>query len=289
MKKMLSVVLALLLAITLPVSVRAAEAADVLGDWYGSMFGITLTLTLAEDGTYTMVVPTDPDDPSTGTWELKEGKVYMDGDEESPMVFDGNTLTIPGDEPGMEMTFTREPVEAFTPAEPKTDASQEEYQGGWLAQQVSMFGMTLNTLDAGMDFAVVIDGSNASISSTAMGVDEADVPFTFKDGALVIDSETLSALASLAGQEDLAEDIEAGAAVALQLLQDGTMSASLSFAGESVVFYMNPATEEEIAAAKANATPIGDASEGIEEAVEDAEEAVEEAVEEAIEGESQAE
>ena len=287
MKKMLSVVLALLLAVTLPISVRAAEATNVLGDWYGTLFGISVTLTLAEDGTYKMVTPIDEDDVNEGTWELKEDKIIMDGDEDGALTIEGETLTISQDD--MSITFTREPVEAFTAADPKTDATQDDYQGGWLGTQVSMFGMTLDCASADLDFALEINGTDVSMISAAMGMEET-IPFEFKDGAFVLDAATLAAIQAAVSEETEAAEASADNDLKIQLLQDGTARASVSFLGQSVDFYMNPATAEEIEAAKAAAAAAAasGAEEGIAENVEEAIEGVEEAIEEAVEDESDA-
>ena len=285
MKRMLSVVLAILLAVTLPVGVKAAEAADVLGDWYGNMFGISVTMTLEENGTYKMVMPIDTEDATEGTWELSGDKIILDGDESSALTIDGDTLSITEDD--MSITFTREPAGNFSGSEPKTDAVLEDYAGNWIGAYVSMFGITIDTAMAGMDIVVTIDGNNVSMASGSLEINET-IPFEFRDGALVVDADTLK---TLAGESFATE----GSSMKLQLQQDGTLCASLSYGSESVDFYMNPATEEEVEAAKAAAAD-GEGSEELKEAIEDvaeafenAEEAAEEAVEEAIEGESKAE
>ena len=215
MKKMLSVVLALLLAVTLPISVRAAEATNVLGDWYGTLFGISVTLTLAEDGTYKMVTPIDEDDVNEGTWELKEDKIIMDGDEDGALTIEGETLTISQDD--MSITFTREPVEAFTAADPKTDATQDDYQGGWLGTQVSMFGMTLDCASADLDFALEINGTDVSMISAAMGMEET-IPFEFKDGAFVLDAATLAAIQAAVSEETEAAEASADNDLKIQII-----------------------------------------------------------------------
>ena len=75
MKKLLATLLALTMLVSAVVCCAVAETADITGEWYGSVFGMSMTLTLHEDGTYTMSMIGEEAEP--GTWS-----------------FDGTTLTL---------------------------------------------------------------------------------------------------------------------------------------------------------------------------------------------------
>ncbi len=89
MKKLVSLFLALcLISLLFP----ALAEDDISGDWFGSMYGAAFTLTLHEDGTYTLA---SGDNLGTeGTWELKDNLLIMDGDEDKDncFVYDGSSL-----------------------------------------------------------------------------------------------------------------------------------------------------------------------------------------------------
>ena len=90
MKKIVSLLLILCLMGT---SVFVlAEAADLYGDWYGSLYGMAMQLTFKDDGTYAMSL--GENEMPGGKFELKDGIVYMDGDEDpdNGFAFDGTYL-----------------------------------------------------------------------------------------------------------------------------------------------------------------------------------------------------
>ena len=74
MKKLLATLIALMMLVSAAVCGAVAETADIIGEWYGSIFGLSMTMTLHEDGTYTMSMAGEEAD--SGTWS-----------------FDGTTLT----------------------------------------------------------------------------------------------------------------------------------------------------------------------------------------------------
>ena len=124
MKKLITVLLATMLMFSMT---AFAEEADVTGEWYGTMMGINIAMNFNEDGTYAMTTATSPDNAMEGTWELRDGEVVVDPDTdtEGSFAFDGETLTMEGDD--YEVVLTREPVEEFVPAEPVEDAQLEDY------------------------------------------------------------------------------------------------------------------------------------------------------------------
>lgn len=227
MKKMLSILLAAVMLLAAACA-ATAEPADVLGDWYGDMFGMAVQLTLNEDGTYVMAVVGMPDQTNEGSWEMKEGAVIMDGDEESALAYDGETLSISED--GMSLTFGREPVESFTPAEPVKAASAEELAGSWKADYVNFSGMMLDYAafqEMGLaegDTTATIEGESITLSGFMFN--DETLPLQFADGALSFEAED--------------PDSQLIAGIKAQLLEDGSLALTME-AADAVVFYMSRA------------------------------------------------
>ncbi|MBR2834867.1 MAG: hypothetical protein IKE43_04025 [Coriobacteriales bacterium] len=94
MKKYLALLLAFVLVL-LPLPAAMAQEAEVLGlneppasaegNWYADLSGVPLELTLAKDGTYTLVSSALPNESHKGTWEQRDGFVWLDGDDTSPL------------------------------------------------------------------------------------------------------------------------------------------------------------------------------------------------------------
>lgn len=227
MKKMLSMLLTAAMILAMLCCGALAEAADVTGEWYGSLFGITMTMTLNEDGTYTMEM--DGEDPNEGTWRLDGESLIMDegGDDEAVFAYDGESLYM--DMEGIEFLFTREPVEAFVPAAARTDAALEEFAGDWSCTLVSMMGMQMPPEMAEVEMALSIEGETVVMTLGLFGEPETvELPAVFADGAL-----TLTIPADYEGGED--------SVFTVQLLEDGTMSVTSLLFEEEVVFYMSSA------------------------------------------------
>ena len=136
MKKLVSLILALCL-VCLSTAVLA-EGADITGNWYGTMYGMSVTLTLNADNTYKLLMG---ENEIPGTYELKDGIVYMDGDTDAAngFVYDGTTLV----NEKQSVTFTRdaEAAQSITLAEVNTEAKLEDFAGEWVCKYVSMNGM----------------------------------------------------------------------------------------------------------------------------------------------------
>ena len=230
MKKLLSVLLSMALALSLLCGAAMAETADVTGEWYGSMFGITVKLVLNEDGTYEMDMMGETNE---GTWELDGDKLYTDRglDNEGMFLYDGEKITA--EEEGMELTFTREPVEEFEPAPVVEDAALEDFSGRWKATMISMMGMTLPADAMEMEMILVIDGETASMVSGEAEEDgeepTVDMPLEYKDGTVTLTE----------GEDEFAT------VYTVKLHEDGTLSMS-SFMGEEleITIYMELVTEE---------------------------------------------
>ncbi len=112
MKK--STVLLFICALAIALMPISAEKAPTLtGEWYASRYGAVITLTLNEDGTYSMASALTAE-PAEGSWTVEGSLICLDG-EDAPSAFavgDGLRWT---DE---NLLFARErPVPVYTPAE----------------------------------------------------------------------------------------------------------------------------------------------------------------------------
>ncbi len=221
MKKMTAFLMTLLMTVLLAVSVLAAETASINGTWYGEMFGLPMELNLKEDNTYEMTIAGAMEDAETGTWELKDNVLYMDGDESMGLTFDGESLK--GGSEGLELNFTREEPETFTPANPVKDAKLEDFAGDWEADNISYQGIILSGEAIGMDLKVTIDGTTVKMNSVFMEMEDEEGEYEFKDGKLTAsDGE---------GEEAIESTIE--------LLEDGTIALTMKDSEQNMTFYMN--------------------------------------------------
>ena len=231
MKKMFSMLLTAAMILAMLCCGAFAEAADVTGEWYGSLFGMVMTMTLNEDGTYTIEM--DGEEPDDGAWKLDGEELILDEDSDDGLVFayDGESLYAEAE--GIEFLFTREPVEVFEAAPARTDAALEEFAGDWSCTLVSMMGMQMPPEMAEVEMALSIEGETATMTLGLFGEPETvELPVTFADGAL-----TLTIPADYEGGED--------SVFTIQLLEDGTMSAASMMFEEEIVFYLSNAAVSE--------------------------------------------
>ena len=231
MKKMFSMLLTAAMILAMLCCGAFAEAADVTGEWYGSLFGMVMTLTLNEDGTYTIEM--DGEEPDDGVWKLDGEELILDEDSDDGLVFayDGESLYAEAE--GIEFLFTREPVEVFEAAPARTDAALEEFAGDWSCTLVSMMGMQMPPEMAEIEMSLSIEGETATMTLGLFGEPETvELPVTFADGAL-----TLTIPADYEGGED--------SVFTIQLMEDGTMSAASMMFEEEIVFYLSNAAVSE--------------------------------------------
>ena len=230
MKKMFSMLLTAAMILAMLCCGAFAEAADVTGEWYGSLFGMVMTLTLNEDGTYTIEM--DGEEPDDGVWKLDGEELILDEDSDDGLVFayDGESLYAEAE--GIEFLFTREPGEVFEAAPARTDAALEEFAGDWSCTLVSMMGMQMPPEMAEIEMSLSIEGETATMTLGLFGEPETvELPVTFADGAL-----TLTIPADYEGGED--------SVFTIQLLEDGSMSVTTLLMEEELVFYMSSEVAE---------------------------------------------
>ena len=238
MKKIVSLLLVLCLA-CLSVTVFA-EAADLLGDWYGSMYGMAIQMTFKDDGTY---VTNLAGSEIPGKYELKDGIVYMDGNEDAAagFAFDGTYLV----NEAQNVTLSRDAsaVETITIADPDPSATLESYAGSWICKYVSMMGMTvdidqipLEQIGASEIPALEIEGNNVKFVGldTMTGSSEA-MEMNFENGELVLDLG--------AKLKEVLESSELEMVMKVQMLQDGMVAMVIDMGSDISMSFVFTRTE----------------------------------------------
>ena len=230
MKKLLTMLLSLALVFSVFSVGTAAQETDITGVWYGSVYGLMMTLTLDEAGEYTMEMAGE--EPDTGKWQIDGDALKLDAGTEAELIFtyDGESIYADLGE-GMEFNFNREPAAHFEPAAARTDAKLEELIGEWVCTLVSVFGMQMPPEIADMDLQLNIDGEAVTMSVSVMGeFTTAELQAVFADGTLTM--------------VQTAQNITENETVwIIQLLEDGTLSASSMMFEDPIVFYLEPAAE----------------------------------------------
>ena len=227
MKKLLATLIALTMLVSAVVCGAVAETADITGEWYGSVFGMSMTLTLHEDGTYTMSMAGEEAEP--GTWSFDGTTLTLDeGSEgESAFAYDGESLSASME--GMDFVFTREPIATFEPAPARTDAALEEFSGSWNATTIGIMGMYLSPDVIGAGISLDIDGTTVvmTIIQEDSEPEAVTVEATFADGVLTVADPTSTE--------------ESSTFWTLSLLEDGTMSMFTQMEGIEMTYYLSPA------------------------------------------------
>ncbi|MBR3430438.1 MAG: hypothetical protein IKG87_10100 [Clostridia bacterium] len=237
MKKLVSLFLALcLISLLFP----ALAEDDISGDWFGSMYGAAFTLTLHEDGTYTLA---SGDNLGTeGTWELKDNLLIMDGDEDKDncFVYDGSSLV----NEFHGVAFTREAVdiEKIIIAEPEPNASAEDYNGDWICLYIEVNGIVMDlasNIDAlemeevpamtiEEDGTVTITG----LEDYAGSITADPLTFEFNDGILHCGSREY---------EQRTELLD----ISIIMLRDGMVTLDFGYGERGPIFHFIPAEEYE--------------------------------------------
>ncbi len=217
MKKLLSILLVLSLML-LPTMILAegeasAPEAALTGDWFGEVQGMVLQLTLNEDGTYQAVLPAREDAKATGAWALRDGFLYLDGN-------DLPSVNVLGEDVLKWIDFDtflrREAPLLYTPAEPLADVPQELYAGTWKALYVGVDGAMLMADMLGEPSGAYIEGSSVALTGPLTG--EALLEATFEDGAL--------------------RWTDGNTGITLQLQQDGFLRLTLTAGENTVTLYL---------------------------------------------------
>ena len=229
MKKILCGILAIMMMLSLICASAMAEAADLTGEWYASVYGITMKMTLNADGSYTMEMSMEGEEPMDGTWEFDGAVLVMDKgtEDEASLSYDAEANSLCMEQDGIEFVFTREMPEAFEAAPVRADASLEEFAGTWACTLVSLMGMQAAPEELGVNLGLSIDGATVALTLENF-VDSVEVTLegAFADGALTVTLPTEN-------------EYEDDTVFTLQLLEDGSMSASSLMMDEEIVYYMS--------------------------------------------------
>ena len=217
MKKIFACVLTLVLALSMLCGAFAAEAADVTGTWYADVYGMVATLTVNEDGTYSMEIAGEA---APGVWTLEGDTLYMDkGTEaEAALTVDAAAQTMDWD----GVIFGREAIEQWMPAAARADAAVEEFAGEWVAERVDAWGAVLPVADAGIEAKLNIDGSHVVLTIMFVEEEVVEGDAAFADGVLTLTAEN--------NGETLDYVVSA--------LEDGMLSCTAQMLGETVTFYL---------------------------------------------------
>lgn len=189
MKKLLAIVLSVMLV--LGCAAMAESAPDITGTWYGSMVGMVLQLDLNADNTYAMTMMGEA--IGEGSWELEGEAMYLDRGSEAETVFavTADSLSASDEGMGMEVTFTREPIEQFVAPEKVAVDDITAFNGTWSGTMVSIpeMGMSLDMSAAKEELGEMLGMQDTSLvitdgSAVVFGGDT--IAFEFTDGHLYL-------------------------------------------------------------------------------------------------------
>ena len=226
MKKLISIALTLFLTLTLLCAGAFAEADDHSGDWYADLYGFTLRLTLNPDGSYTIDI--EGEDPDSGTWEMAGTDVLLDRgtSDEMTLVYDAGSDSLYADIDGVDLLFFREPPVGFEMAAPVAGiVTLEDMGGSWTTKMVGFLGTYLTPEQMQFTLDMSIDSSCATLTFTIDG-----------------ESTTITAGGNFSGNTLVLsmynEDTSEECYMDVQLLEDGTMSATTDMFGEEIIFVL---------------------------------------------------
>ena len=214
MKKWITLLLALLVILSAAKDLALAEETApetdpaLLGEWYAELDNLALTLTLNENGAYTLTYPALPDAAQTGRWDLRDGFVYLDGDEEEPLNYTGERLILGTP----RLIFSREPADVYIPGEIDPEAALSDFAGGWRSAYTLAGDAALPASAVGEDVRFYVENTRAALTGTLF--QDAIVDFNFENGALTYANQ--------------------GFTLTLNLQTDHLLRFTLSAGGESV-------------------------------------------------------
>ena len=161
----------------LAVPACAAET-DYTGDWYGDFYGTVIKMTLNEDGTFTTFVAGEEDD---GVWEMTDEGLRLDG-QLFTITEDGLSVEVGEDN---SMTFGREPLEAFVPAEIDYEADIELLQGKWSAYKMGSAGFYIDVAPGDLSH-MEMEITGKTVSMNGFFFDDETYEMEEQDGGLSI-------------------------------------------------------------------------------------------------------
>ena len=213
MKKGTSIILILVLLLCCIPAGAEETATDIPGDWFGNLNGIPVKMTLNADGTYAVNIPGY--EPETGTWEEQDGYVYLNGSETPECCVIGDKLFLNE----VLVFFSREQQDVYTPAAPTAEIPTEAWRGYWVCAYVDVDGTAYPASLLNDKTDLYVEGTSAILGGPVLC--DIQVKMESADGALTCEAD--------------------GAAVALQMQEDGFLRMTLTVDGEDLVWYLLPA------------------------------------------------
>lgn len=217
MKKILTVMMVMLLALL----ACGAVAEDVTGEWYAEVYGMVMKMTVNADNTYVLEAAGEA---VPGTWEMDGANMIVDKGTETESVFAYDAAAQTLDMAG-EMLFTRNAIEAWTPAAVRAEAALADFEGIWTAQRVDCFGALLPVDDAGVYMDAGIAGANVSLTVTFIDTENFE-------GEAVLEGNTLTLTVPAKDEYSEAQVFTANA------LEDGSICITMELFSEPATFYM---------------------------------------------------
>ena len=213
MKKAVSLLVFLSMLTIALFTVIAEENAPVSGIWYSTTSGIPVRLTLSEDGSYTSAVPGT--DPVTGTWEERDGDLFLDGSETPEFTVQDDRLLWND----MAAFLTREEQVVYTPAETFADFDPALFRGYWKALYVDVDGIACLASSLNDTTDLYVEGNSMILGGPLFG----DLPVKAEsaDGALTCTAE--------------------GITVTLRMQQDSFLRMTVDTGEETLTWYLEAA------------------------------------------------
>ena len=210
MKKAVSLLVFLSMLTIALFTVTAEENAPVSGIWYSTTSGIPVRLTLSEDGSYTSAAPGT--DPVTGTWEERNGDIFLDGSETPEFTVQDDRLLWNG----MAAFLTREEQAVYTPAETFADFDPALFRGYWKALYVDVDGTACLASSLNDSTDLYVEGNSMILGGPLFG----DLPVKAEsaDGALACTAE--------------------GITVTLRMQQDSFLRMTVDTGEETLTWYL---------------------------------------------------
>ena len=215
MKKLFCILLILVLLMPAVCSCAedSIESIVIDGTWYSSMNGIPVRLKLSEDGSYTSAAPGA--EPVTGTWEERDGNIFLDGSETPELTVQDDKLLWND----MAAFFTREEQMVYTPAEIYADFDPALFRGYWKALYVDVDGAACLASALNDTTDLYVEGNSMILGGPLFG----DLPVKAEsaDGALVCTAE--------------------GITVTLRMQQDSFLRMTVDTGEETLTWYLEAA------------------------------------------------
>ena len=185
------------------------------GDWYASYEGLMLTLSLTDDGAYTLNIPGQS--IRSGEWAIEDSALVLSGEKNGTLLPVAGILRWEAE----NLLFRREMPETYQPAEIYANAVSGDFDGYWKSHYVAVGDGTMLASALGEKTDVYVEGTRVALGGPLFG--DVIVDMELKDGTLIYTSS--------------------GVSVTLALQEDGFMRLTMD-ADEDVTLYLLSAANE---------------------------------------------